>query len=72
MLQTCLILLPLGMKIALRLIPTESMAESREKARELSRTGKPVNYIAGAMIVLFWIALFLMAAICFIRWAGLI
>ena len=52
-----LILLPLGIKIALQLIPTDIMAESRIKASELSRTIKPVSYLAGAVIVLFWIVL---------------
>src|SRR5512139_1522810 len=59
-----LILLPLGVKIALRLIPSEIMAESREKAREQSRASKPVNYLAGVLIVLFWVALIVLAAIC--------
>ena len=57
-----LILLPLGVKIALDLIPTESMAEAREKARQQSQAGKPGNYFAGVMIVLLWIALFVLAA----------
>ena len=38
-----LILIPLGIKLALRMIPAEVMAESREKAREIIRQGKPVN-----------------------------
>lgn len=62
-----LILLPLGVKIALKLIPTEIMTECREKARRLEEAGKPVNYLAGAVIVLFWLALFLAAAIYFSR-----
>ena len=67
-----LILLPLGVKIALGLIPTEIMSESREKAHQLSSTGKPVNYLAGAMIMLFWVASFLLAVIFFSRLAGLL
>lgn len=61
-----LILLPLGVKIALNLIPPEIMAESRAKARDASQAGKPVNYLAGVLIVVFWIILLAVAAV----WAG--
>ncbi len=50
-----LILIPLGIKIALSLIPANVMAESREKAREIIRQGKPVNRIAAIIIVLIWV-----------------
>ncbi|MBL8077331.1 MAG: DUF1232 domain-containing protein [Anaerolineales bacterium] len=52
-----LILIPLGIKIALSMVPKEVMEESREKARELLGTGKPVNWVAGMMIILIWISL---------------
>lgn len=50
-----LILIPLGIKIALSLIPANVMAESREKASEIIRQGKPVNRIAAIIIVLIWV-----------------
>ena len=52
-----LILIPLGIKLALSMIPTEVMAESREKAQELIRCGKPVNRIAAVVIVAIWLLL---------------
>ncbi len=52
-----LILIPLGIKLALSMIPAEVMAESREKAREIRRQGKPVNRAAAAVIVVIWLLL---------------
>lgn len=50
-----LILLPLGIKIALTLIPEEVMTESRKRANQITETGKPVNYFAAIVIVLIWL-----------------
>ena len=52
-----LILIPLGIKLALSMIPAEVMAESREKARAIMRQGKPVNRAAAAVIVVIWLLL---------------
>ncbi len=52
-----LILIPLGVKLALALIPPEVMAESRAKAREIIRQGKPVNRAAAVVIVVIWLLL---------------
>ena len=52
-----LILIPLGIKIALSMIPIEVMNESREKAHEIIRQGKPVNWVAAIVIVILWFGL---------------
>jgi len=52
-----LVLIPLGIKLALSMIPEIVMNESREKAQEIIRQGKPVNRIAAAFIILIWILL---------------
>ena len=52
-----LILLPPGIKLALSMIPAEVMAESRVKAQEIIRQGKPVNRAAAAVIVVIWLLL---------------
>jgi len=52
-----LILIPLGIKIALSMIPIEVMNESREKAREIIRHGKPVNWAAAIVIIILWLGL---------------
>ena len=52
-----LVIIPLGIKIALLMIPKYVMIESREKAQEIIRLGKPVNRIAAAIIISFWLLL---------------
>jgi uncharacterized membrane protein YkvA (DUF1232 family) len=59
-----LILLPLGIKFALSMIPAEVMAENRIKAELIIREGKPVNWVAAAFIILIWL-LFVMWVIAF-------
>jgi uncharacterized membrane protein YkvA (DUF1232 family) len=52
-----LILIPLGVKMALSMIPEEVMAECREKAREIARQDRPVNRVAAGVIVAIWLLL---------------
>jgi len=53
------ILLPVGIWIALKLVPAPVMAESREQAQAWldARKPKPQNVIAAVVVVLLWIAL---------------
>jgi uncharacterized membrane protein YkvA (DUF1232 family) len=51
-----LILIPLGIALAIRLIPDSVMTECRARAEETTRNGKPVNRVAGAVIVIIWLA----------------
>ncbi len=48
-----LILVPLGIALAIRMIPAEVLAECREKAKELSK--KPVNRVAAVVVVAVWL-----------------
>jgi len=50
-----LVLVPLGIKVALRLIPTDVLAESRQKAQAVIAQGKPVNRTAAVVIVAIWL-----------------
>ena len=50
-----LILIPLGIAIALKMIPEKVLAEYREQAKEIMLQGKPVNRIAAIVIVGIWI-----------------
>ncbi|MBC8444608.1 MAG: DUF1232 domain-containing protein [Chloroflexi bacterium] len=50
-----LILVPLGILLARRMIPPEVMAECRERAREVIAQGRPVNRVAAAVIVVIWL-----------------
>ena len=50
-----LILIPVGIKIALSMIPEDVMNESRAKAQEVIRQGKPVSRPAAIIIILIWL-----------------
>ena len=54
-----LIVVPLGVALAIKMIPPHVLAECREKAREARN--RPVNRVAAVVIVLLWIALALLA-----------
>jgi uncharacterized membrane protein YkvA (DUF1232 family) len=45
-----LVLLPLGMAIAVKLIPQGAMQESRRLARQRIDGKKPINWIAGSIV----------------------
>ena len=60
-----LILIPMGIALAIRMVPPSVLAECRARAQEVMSQGKPVNRIAGAVIVVIWIAL----AALFAVWA---
>ena len=63
-----LVLIPLGVYLAVKMVPTQVMVESREKAREVMAQGKPVNKLAAAIIVLVWIGLAVLAVVMVYRW----
>jgi uncharacterized membrane protein YkvA (DUF1232 family) len=60
-----LILIPLGVVLALKMIPKEVMTECRERSQEIMRQGKPINRIAAIVIIAIWI-LFAAIAVGFI------
>jgi uncharacterized membrane protein YkvA (DUF1232 family) len=54
-----LIVVPLGIALAIRMIPPHVLTECREKAREAK--DRPVNRVAAVVIVIVWIALAVLA-----------
>jgi uncharacterized membrane protein YkvA (DUF1232 family) len=52
-----LVLVPLGIAIALKMIPPPVMAECRDKAQAAMSEGKPTNWTAAAVIVAIWLLL---------------
>ncbi len=50
-----LILIPLGVALAVRMIPAEVLAECRERSREIQ--DKPANKAAAAVVVAVWLVL---------------
>ncbi|MBI5897444.1 MAG: DUF1232 domain-containing protein [Desulfobacterales bacterium] len=51
-----LILIPMGVALAIKLVPHSVMTECRARAAESTQNGKPVNRIAGGIIVAIWLA----------------
>ena len=62
-----LILVPLGVVLALRMIPADVMAECRERARETLREGKPTNWVAAGIIIGIWLLLAALAVVLALR-----
>ena len=52
-----LVIVPLGIALALKMIPPDVLAECQEKSRQVMKQGKPVNKIAAVIIVAIWILL---------------
>jgi uncharacterized membrane protein YkvA (DUF1232 family) len=50
-----LILVPLGVALAIKMIPPHVLAECRERARDAK--DRPVNRVAAVVVIIVWIAL---------------
>ena len=60
-----LILIPMGIALAIKLVPHSVLAECRARTLERIQNGKPVSRVAGAVIAAIWVVL---AALCIV-WA---
>lgn len=52
-----LILIPLGISLAIKLIPTNVIEENRVMAEELKKNEKPKNWFVGILFILIWLSL---------------
>ena len=62
-----LILVPLGIALALRMIPPAVMADCRVRAAEALREGRLTNWGAVAVIIAIWVALAALAIVVAVR-----
>jgi len=62
-----LVLIPLGIALAIRMIPPSVLEESREKAQAVMRDGKPVNRVAAVAIIALWLALAALGIMLMVR-----
>jgi uncharacterized membrane protein YkvA (DUF1232 family) len=62
------IIAPAGIALALKMIPSEVMADSRQKAELELANGKPVNRVAAVVVVLIWIIVLFFLARWVISW----
>jgi uncharacterized membrane protein YkvA (DUF1232 family) len=72
-----LLLVPLGIALALKMIPAEVMEECRQKAQETAAQGKPVSggkehrWMAAVVIILIWIVLAVLVMLWIARILGM-
>ena len=62
-----LVLIPLGITLALRMIPPEVMVECRQRAEAAMSEGKPTNRKAAAVIVTLWVIMALVVILVMVR-----
>jgi len=62
-----LILIPLGVALAIKLIPPVVLTECRDQAREEMKQGWPVNRVAAVFIVAIWFLLAALAVVFVMR-----
>jgi uncharacterized membrane protein YkvA (DUF1232 family) len=65
-----LILVPLGIALALKMIPAEVLVEARRQAEQSFADGKPRNWVAGAVIILIWLVVLALVIFWMVRWIG--
>ncbi|MBN1872653.1 MAG: DUF1232 domain-containing protein [Anaerolineae bacterium] len=65
-----LLLVPLGIWLALRMISPEVMVDARVKAQEMMMNGKPINRVAAVIIVVIWLLLAALAITFGVRMIG--
>lgn len=49
-----IIIVPLGIKLALKMIPNAVIKDCEVQAEELMVKGKPKNWLVGTLIIIFW------------------
>jgi uncharacterized membrane protein YkvA (DUF1232 family) len=64
------VLLPLGIALALRLVPEDVIAECRARAAEAFAAGRPVSRSAALAIVVLWVVLLALTAALVLRVAS--
>ncbi len=62
-----LVLIPLGVVLVIRMIPSSVMAECQEEARKAMEEGKPTNWVAAGVIVAIWLVLGAVGVVLAIR-----
>jgi uncharacterized membrane protein YkvA (DUF1232 family) len=62
-----LILVPLGIALAVRMIPPAVLSECRQQAQALMEEGKPVNLTAAVAVVAIWLLLAAVVTLLFVR-----
>lgn len=56
-----LVLIPLGIAMAIKMIPPTVLTECREKAQSAMSQGRPTNWVAATVIIVIWVLFALLA-----------
>jgi len=62
-----LVLVPLGVALAMKMIPPAVLAECRERAQAIMSQGKPTNRVAAGVIIAIWLLLAVLAVLLVVR-----
>jgi uncharacterized membrane protein YkvA (DUF1232 family) len=62
-----LILIPLGVAVALKMIPEKVMDDCRIRSKELMNKKKPINRVAAVVIICIWLMLIVMTIALVVR-----
>lgn len=65
-----LILIPVGIMLAIKMVPPPVLVECREKAQIVMSQGRPINRVAAAVIITIWLLLAAVVVIFVIRLVG--
>ena len=65
-----LLLVPLGIALAIKMIPEEVMVDARAGVDEAFPDGKPKNWVAGAIIIAIWVIILVLVVFWMVRWIG--
>jgi uncharacterized membrane protein YkvA (DUF1232 family) len=65
-----LVLVPLGITLAIKMIPPPVLAECRQQAQALMAEGRPVNRAAAVIVVAIWLLLAAAAILVIVRAFG--
>jgi uncharacterized membrane protein YkvA (DUF1232 family) len=63
-----LVLIPLGLALAIKMIPKEVMAECRERAQEAGAQWRPMSWTGAVIVVALWILLAAAGVALIARW----
>ena len=62
-----LVLIPLGVAVALKMIPEKVMDDCRIRSKELMNKKKPINRVAAVVIICIWLMLIVMTIALVVR-----
>lgn len=65
-----LLLVPLGIALALKMIPEDVLAEARGQVATAFPDGKPKSWVAGAAIIAVWVVVLALVIFWMARWIG--